>query len=96
MARGKGDRAKKAEGSSVQARLEEILREIIDIAAEAEIGLQDSITEDLGADSLDFVEVIMEVEDRFEIAIPDEESEKIKTVGQLLDHINRKLARKKP
>ncbi len=47
-----------------------------------------SFTTDLGADSLDSVELIMAIEDEFEIEIPDEDVEKLKTVGELQDYIN--------
>ena len=43
--------------------------------------------DDLGADSLDTVELVMEFEDEFETSIPDEQAEKIKTVGQAIDFI---------
>lgn len=46
-----------------------------------------SFQEDLNADSLDLVELIMEMEDRFEVKIPDEEAEKIGTVGQAVDYV---------
>lgn len=46
-----------------------------------------SFQEDLNADSLDLVELIMEMEDRFEVKIPDEEAEKISTVGQAVDYV---------
>ena len=45
-------------------------------------------TEDLGADSLDMVELIMEFEKEFNIAIPDDQAEKISTVGQAVDYIS--------
>ena len=46
-----------------------------------------SFINDLGADSLDTVELVMEFEDEFELSIPDEEAEKIQTVGQAIDYI---------
>ncbi len=46
-----------------------------------------SFVEDLGADSLDTVELVMEFEDEFDMSIPDEEAEKIQTVGAALDYI---------
>ncbi len=47
-----------------------------------------SFTNDLGADSLDTVELIMEFEKEFNIAIPDDQAEKISTVGQAIEYIN--------
>jgi acyl carrier protein len=49
-----------------------------------------SFINDLGADSLDTVELVMEFEDEFEINIPDEDAEKIQTVGDAIDYINGK------
>ena len=46
-----------------------------------------SFQEDLNADSLDLVELIMEMEDRFKVKIPDEEAEKITTVGKAVDYV---------
>ena len=50
-----------------------------------------SFVEDLGADSLDTVEMIMEIEDEFGIEIPDEDAEKIQTVGQAIEYIKQKV-----
>jgi acyl carrier protein len=54
---------------------------------EAEVTNEASFTNDLGADSLDTVELIMEFEKEFNIAIPDDQAEKIGTVGQAVDYI---------
>jgi acyl carrier protein len=48
---------------------------------------QTTFQEDLGADSLDVVELVMELEEKFKIQIPDEEAEKIKTVGAAVDYV---------
>ena len=53
----------------------------------SEVTPEASFTNDLGADSLDIVELVMEFEDNFEMSIPDEEAEKIRTVGQAIDYI---------
>lgn len=71
----------------------EIEQKVINIVAEqlgvdkAEISRETSFINDLNADSLDTVELVMEFEDQFELSIPDEEAEKIQTVGQAIDHI---------
>lgn len=54
-----------------------------------------SFINDLGADSLDTVELVMEFEERFGIEIPDEAAEKIQTVGGAIEYIEKKMAEKK-
>ncbi|MGY8916670.1 MAG: acyl carrier protein [Flavobacteriales bacterium] len=54
-----------------------------------EVKPEASFTNDLGADSLDTVELIMEFEKEFNIAIPDDQAENISTVGQAIDHIEK-------
>lgn len=72
---------------------QEIEAKVIDIVAEqmgvekTEITRETSFVNDLNADSLDTVELVMELEDEFETSIPDEEAEKIQTVGQAIDYI---------
>ncbi|MCW5755680.1 MAG: acyl carrier protein [Phycisphaeraceae bacterium] len=71
----------------------EIEAKVIDIVAEQmhadkeKITRETSFVEDLNADSLDTVELVMEFEDEFETSIPDEQAEQIKTVGQAIDFI---------
>ncbi|MEM6749441.1 MAG: acyl carrier protein [Planctomycetota bacterium] len=71
----------------------EILEKVKGIVAEQmgvdknEISRDTSFVNDLNADSLDTVELVMEFEDEFETSIPDEEAEKIQTVGQAVDFI---------
>lgn len=55
---------------------------------QAEISRETSFVNDLNADSLDTVELVMEFEDEFEMSIPDEEAEKIQTIGQAVDYID--------
>ena len=57
---------------------------------EKKVQLKANIVDDLGADSLDSVEVIIEIEERFNIAIPDEDAISIKTVQDLVDYIEKK------
>ena len=54
---------------------------------EADVNPEASFTNDLGADSLDIVELIMEFEKEFDISIPDEQAEKIQTVGNAVDYL---------
>ncbi|MCH2214153.1 MAG: acyl carrier protein [Bacteroidota bacterium] len=56
---------------------------------ESEVTTEASFTNDLGADSLDTVELIMEFEKEFNIAIPDDQAEQIGTVGQAVDYIEK-------
>jgi len=59
-----------------------------------EVSDESSFVEDLGADSLDTVELIMEFEDEFGVEIPDEEAEKISTVGEAIAFLDKLLAEK--
>ncbi len=54
---------------------------------ESEIAVETDLQDDLGADSLDVVDLLMSIEDEFEIEIPDEEIENIRTVGELVSYI---------
>ncbi len=71
----------------------EIEAKVIEIVAEqmgvdkGEITRETSFANDLNADSLDTVELVMELEDEFETSIPDEEAEKIQTVGQAIEYV---------
>ena len=70
---------------------------VIEIVAEqmcvdkSQITRESSFINDLGADSLDTVELVMEFEDEFDISIPDEDAEKIQTVGQAIDYVEAHL-----
>jgi acyl carrier protein len=59
---------------------------------ENEIKPETSFTDDLGADSLDLVELIMALEEEFDLEISDEEAQKIKTIGEAVDYIESQLA----
>ncbi len=58
---------------------------------ESEVTNDASFTNDLGADSLDTVELIMEFEKEFDLAIPDDQAEKISTVGEAIEHIEQAI-----
>ena len=57
---------------------------------EGQISMDSLIVDDLGADSLDVVELIMRLEEKFDVEIPDEDAEKIQTVGDAVKFINNK------
>lgn len=59
---------------------------------ENEVTLEAAIIDDLGADSLDLVDLVMSVEEEFGVKIPDEDLEKIKTVGDIVDYIDENAA----
>lgn len=73
---------------------QEIEAKVIEIVAEqmgadkSKITRETNFVDDLNADSLDTVELVMEFEDEFDTSIPDEEAEKIKTVGQAIEFIS--------
>ena len=79
--------------SSDEVNVKAIENKVIDIISEqmgadkAEIARETSFINDLNADSLDTVELVMEFEDEFDLSIPDEEAEKIQTVGAAIDYI---------
>ena len=56
-------------------------------AEEEDVKVDSSVVDDLGADSLDIVELIMAMEEEFELEIPDEDAEKIRTVGEAVKYI---------
>ena len=71
---------------SVEERVIEIVSEQMGVAKD-QVSPETSFVNDLGADSLDTVELVMEFEEEFDITIPDEEAEKIQTVGQAIQYI---------
>lgn len=79
--------------SDVANRVKEIIAEQLMVDLE-EITEDSTFVDDLGADSLDRVELIMEFEEEFGIDIPDADAEKIQTVGEAIAYIERRLAEK--
>ncbi len=76
--------------SNVEERVKKIVAEQLDVKEE-EVTNAASFVDDLGADSLDTVELVMALEEEFECEIPDEEAEKITTVQQAMDYVNANL-----
>ncbi|HAA47968.1 MAG TPA: acyl carrier protein [Synergistaceae bacterium] len=74
----------------ITTRLKEIVMDRLDVEEE-QIKPEASFVEDLGADSLDIVELIMGIEEEFDIEIPDEDAEKLTNVGEAMDYIKNKL-----
>jgi acyl carrier protein len=89
-----------SEDPSVSVDPKEIERKVIEIVCEHLAVNKEQVTratnfiEDIGADSLDIVELIMELEEEFDIQIPDDQAEKIKTVGEAIDYIQRETEKK--
>lgn len=73
--------------SSVDERVKKIVVEQLGVKEE-EVKTESSFVDDLGADSLDTVELVMALEEEFDTEIPDEEAEKITTVQQAIDYVN--------
>lgn len=71
----------------MQEKIIELISEKLNKSKD-EIKLDSRLVEDLGADSLDFVELIMAFEDEFNITLPDEDVGKLKTIGNIVDYIN--------
>lgn len=74
--------------ASVQERVIDIVAEQLGVDKE-KVTPETSFVNDLGADSLDTVELVMELEEEFDINIPDDAAEKIQTVGQAVDYIEK-------
>jgi acyl carrier protein len=73
--------------SDIEQRVKKIVTEQLG-ANEADVKNESSFVDDLGADSLDTVELVMALEEEFDCEIPDEEAEKITTVQQAIDYVN--------
>lgn len=67
-------------------RVKEMIVEELNVPAE-KVGMESRLAEDLGADSIDAVELIMNIEDEFKIQVSDEQAQSIKTVGDLVKYI---------
>jgi acyl carrier protein len=74
----------------VEAKVKEIIMDKLGVE-ESQISPEASFINDLGADSLDIVELVMGFESAFQISIPDEDAEKIGTVGDAINYLKEKL-----
>ena len=74
----------------IEAKVKEIIVEQLGVD-EGQVNNEASFIDDLGADSLDTVELVMAFEDKFDIEIPDEDAEKMRTVGDAIEYLNSKL-----
>lgn len=79
--------------SEINAKVIDIIADKLAVAA-AKVSMEANLATDLGADSLDIVELLLEFERVFEISIPENEAEKIKTVGQIVDYLKNNLPEK--
>ncbi len=77
--------------ASVKERVIDIVAEQLGVSKD-QVNPETSFVNDLGADSLDTVELVMELEEEFDINIPDDAAEKIQTVGQAIDFIEKAQA----
>jgi acyl carrier protein len=79
--------------ADLKDKVKEIIVEQLGVDA-SEVTESASFIDDLGADSLDTVELVMAFEEEFEIEIPDEDAEKLTTVGQAIEYLKKKIAAK--
>ena len=80
---------------NVEQKVKGIIAEQLGVG-EDEIKATSSFIEDLGADSLDIVELVMAFEEKFGVEIPDEDSQKLDTVNKAVEYLTAKIAEKKP
>jgi len=72
---------------SIEARVKDIIVDQLGVNAD-QVTIEAKFVEDLGADSLDTVELVMAFEEEFDIEVPDEEAEKLQSVGDVITYIN--------
>lgn len=79
--------------ADIEAEVKKIIEDKLGVNAE-QIKPEASFIDDLGADSLDQVELVMDFEDKFEVDIPDEDAEKMRTVGEAISYLSKRLDEK--
>ena len=84
-----------ADKNAIAERIIEIVAEKMDKPKE-EIAPEKSFVNDLGADSLDTVELMMDIEDEFDVSIPEEEAQKIVTIGDAIKYVQEHVGNKSP
>jgi acyl carrier protein len=77
---------------SIEEKVKDIIVEQLGVNPE-QVTPQASFIEDLGADSLDTVELVMAFEEEFSVEVPDEDAEKLQTVGNVVEYIEKKIAK---
>jgi len=82
-----------AEANNLEAKVKEIIADRLQVDISS-VTPTASFIEDLGADSLDTVELVMAFEEEFDLEIPDEDAEKLQTVGSAISYLQDKLAAK--
>lgn len=83
-----------SENDEIVERVTNIIANQLDVDKE-KVKTETNFINDLGADSLDIVELVMELEEEFDMSIPDEDAEKIRTVGEAVDYIKNHEGSKK-
>lgn len=99
---GPGQAGRAVTDDSPKAKLASIEARVIKIVADQfmkdpkQVTRSTKLVKDLGADDLDRVELVLELEEAFEITIEDDDAEKFQTVGQMIDHVTKALRARKP
>lgn len=84
---------REVEAVAIEDDVKKIIEDKLGVNAE-QITMEASFIDDLGADSLDQVELVMDFEDKFEVDIPDEDAEKMRTVGEAIAYLKERLSEK--
>lgn len=74
--------------SDIEDKVREIIVEQLSVSAD-QVTAESKLIEDLGADSLDAVELVMAIEEEFEIEVPDDDAEKLVSVGDIISHVEK-------